>query len=160
MFLSIRNTSHGQNNPACRLLTYCPSGLYYDIFFFVGDKILITRSFLCSLRGKTGGKKQAELLLCQKKKANALDNSQNKQRNSSDNYRITNYKYFLTVAHHIHGFLRPAWAHLFAHIIYKHCTKLFLEHSVKGQFHKGRMISNIYIWLLSHCNIYKEQKAL
>lgn len=40
-----------------------------------------------------------------------------------------------------------------------HCTNLSLEHSVKGQFHKGRMISNIYIWLLSHCNTYKEQKG-
>lgn len=30
-----------------------------------------------------------------------------------------------------------------------YCTKLFLEHSVKGQFHKGRMSSNIYIWLES-----------
>lgn len=75
--------------------------------------------------------------------------------------RITNYKYVLTAAH-IHGFLRPAWAHFFLLLISStnYCTKLFLEHSVKGQFHEGRMIRNIYIWLLSHCNIYKEQKAL
>lgn len=55
-----------------------------------------------------------------------------------------------------------AFKDLLGHIyklLYK-TVLFFLEHSVKGQFHKGQMISNIYIWLLSHCNIYKEQKAL
>lgn len=44
--------------------------------------------------------------------------------------------------------------------IYKLLYKLFVEHSVKGQFHKRQMISDIYIWLRSHRNAHKEQKAL
>lgn len=68
-------------------------------------------------------------------------------RNSSDYYRFTTYiiNTFLTAAH-IHGFLRPAWAHSFQIASTNHCTKIV---SVKSQFHKGRMTGNIYIRLES-----------
>lgn len=53
-----------------------------------------------------------------------------------------------------------AFKDLLGHI-YKLLYEPFVEHSVKGQFHKGQMISDIYIWRRrSHRNVYIEQKAL
>lgn len=122
-FFSIRNTSHGQKTPACRLFIFLP--LWTLLGHFLLEIKRHNMKFSLQPTQENRRQKTGPAAAVPKKPiTNSLDNSQNKQRNSSDYYRITNYKYFLTAAHHIHGFLRPAWAHLFSHIIYKSLYKV------------------------------------
>lgn len=125
---------------------------YQEVVFFFFFFLSLP---LCSFRGTWGGKNKSSC--CAKERNNSVIHIWKQTERFQWLLQIThnNINIFFITAAHIHGFfLRPARAHL---QIY--CTKSFLEHSVKGQFHKGRMIGNIYIWLPSHCNIYKRTKG-